>query len=50
MRGDDEFAAFATYYHLPWVSDRSLLWDTVFGGGRPNFTADAPWPTFCYDR
>ena len=50
MGGDDELAALATFYHLPWVSSRSLLWETVYGVGPPNFTAEAPWPNFNGDR
>lgn len=38
------------YYHLPFVSDRSLLWDAVYAKGSPNYTAEAPWPYFHHDR
>ncbi|KAI3426970.1 hypothetical protein D9Q98_006914 [Chlorella vulgaris] len=51
MGGDDEIAVLAQYYNLPWVSSRSLLWDTVYDSkGRANFTAEEPWPYFHVDR
>ena len=27
VHGDDEMGVLAQYYHLPWVSTRSLAWD-----------------------
>lgn len=27
--GDDELGVLAQYYHLPWISTRSLMWDTM---------------------
>ncbi|EFN56843.1 hypothetical protein CHLNCDRAFT_144427 [Chlorella variabilis] len=50
MGGDDELGVLSQYYHLPFVSDRSLLWDAVYAKGSPNYTAEAPWPYFHHDR
>lgn len=44
--GDDEIGILSNFYHIPWVSMRSLMWDKVFSS---NQTDRICWTDFMSD-